>query len=265
MSVRERRPADRPAPEELAGEALVEKLRRATELTLLLDYDGTLVPLAPTPAEAAPDRELLDLLRALASRPRTHVEVVSGRDRETIEQWLGALPIALRAEHGASTRRSGGARWSEARNVSDVAVAAATAQLRQLTAPFGGTIEAKRTGAAWHYRGLRVVDAVLAELVHELAQRVAPAGFEVFHGACVIETRVRGNDKSLAVVEALERSATATIVAIGDDTTDEDMFRSLGSAHVGILVADDARPSAASHRLARPHDVRAFLAALLQG
>jgi trehalose 6-phosphate synthase/phosphatase len=62
-------------------DAVVERVRRAPETLLILDYDGTLVPFAPTPDEAAPDPALLDLLNALASRPHTHVHVISGRTR----------------------------------------------------------------------------------------------------------------------------------------------------------------------------------------
>ena len=79
---------------------------------LLLDYDGTLVPIAPTPAEARPDPALLDLLRALCARPRTRVEVVSGRPREDLDAWLGTLPMGLWAEHGYWHRASGDASWS---------------------------------------------------------------------------------------------------------------------------------------------------------
>jgi trehalose 6-phosphate synthase/phosphatase len=63
-------------------------------LFLLLDYDGTLVPFAPTPDLAEPDDKLILLLQELAARPLTEVHMVSGRSRETLERWLGALPTA---------------------------------------------------------------------------------------------------------------------------------------------------------------------------
>ena len=73
---------------------LAARLQAAPGLFLLLDYDGTLVPFAPTPDLAEPDDELILLLQELAARPLTEVHVVSGRSRETLERWLGALPIA---------------------------------------------------------------------------------------------------------------------------------------------------------------------------
>lgn len=66
---------------------------------LLLDYDGTLVPLAQSPALASPDLPLLELLAKLAGVCEVHI--VSGRLRDELKHWLGQLPIHLWAEHGA--------------------------------------------------------------------------------------------------------------------------------------------------------------------
>jgi trehalose 6-phosphate synthase/phosphatase len=72
-------PARRPA-RSLAG-ALADA-RRTMKLRLLLDYDGTLVPLARSPELAAPDDGLLRLLRRLAASPGLQIDIVSGRARE---------------------------------------------------------------------------------------------------------------------------------------------------------------------------------------
>src|SRR5262245_12510866 len=71
--------------------SVAARLRVAPARVLLLDYDGTLVPFAQTPDLACPDDELLALLRALGASPGTDVHVVSGRSRQSLEQWLGAL------------------------------------------------------------------------------------------------------------------------------------------------------------------------------
>jgi trehalose 6-phosphate synthase/phosphatase len=85
-------------------ETLAARLEAAPVLVLLLDYAGTLVPFAPTPELAEPDVELIALLRGLAARPDTEIHIVSGRTPETLERWLGALPIGLHAEHGFLSR-----------------------------------------------------------------------------------------------------------------------------------------------------------------
>ena len=66
-----------------------------------LDYDGTLMPFCDDPAQVRPDRALLDLLCRLGSCEDNAVVVVSGRDKDTLEKWLGDVPVGLVAEHGA--------------------------------------------------------------------------------------------------------------------------------------------------------------------
>jgi trehalose 6-phosphate synthase/phosphatase len=92
-------------------EALAARMRSADHLLLLLDYDGTLVPFARSPELAAPDGELRDLLAALAAKPGARVHVVSGRRRDTLERWLGDLPLGLHAEHGYWSRAARGEPW----------------------------------------------------------------------------------------------------------------------------------------------------------
>ncbi|HVM69119.1 MAG TPA: trehalose-phosphatase, partial [Gaiellaceae bacterium] len=87
---------------------------RARKLSLLLDYDGTLVPFTSHPDRAAPDPELRRLIAGVAKRPRTSVEIVSGRDPASLGRWFGDLDVSLRAEHGAWTRARGKPLWSAA-------------------------------------------------------------------------------------------------------------------------------------------------------
>src|SRR5262249_11988886 len=85
--------------------------KRASELVLILDYDDTLVPFADTPELARPDPELMSLLAALATRPKTRVHIASGRTRDYLERWFGRLPLSLHAEHGFWTRESPESQW----------------------------------------------------------------------------------------------------------------------------------------------------------
>ena len=125
----------------------------ASGLVLLLDYDGTLVPAASTPQLAAPDEDLLALLAALAQRPRTQVHVVSGRSREVLESWLGALPIGLHAEHGFWSRAERGAEWTARGTLSDEWKRKIAPILAEFAARTPGSfVEEKSSSLAWHYR-----------------------------------------------------------------------------------------------------------------
>src|SRR5258708_31153418 len=82
-------------------------LLQHTPLGILTDLDGTLLPFARTPEEAVPTPELRQLVADLAAQPGVTLAIVSGRKRETLEEFFPAPGPLLVAEHGA-WRRDGG-------------------------------------------------------------------------------------------------------------------------------------------------------------
>src|SRR5688572_28453369 len=93
-----------------ASAIVAELVATADQLVLLLDYDGTLVDITADPRDARPDGELLALLDELARHRSIALHLVSGRPRATMEEWFGALPLGLHAEHGRWSRWGG--TWS---------------------------------------------------------------------------------------------------------------------------------------------------------
>ena len=91
------------APFEALQKAMVG-VAAAPRLLVVVDYDGTLVEFSSSPRAATPDQQLLTLLRRLTQRPGTSVHVVSGRSRESLEDFLGELDLGLHAEHGLWSR-----------------------------------------------------------------------------------------------------------------------------------------------------------------
>jgi trehalose 6-phosphate synthase/phosphatase len=242
--------------------SLLDQLRRAESLALLLDYDGTLVPFAATPDEAVPGEKLCALLRALAARERTHVHVVSGRDRHSLGHWLGALPISMHAEHGYWTRRSGDADWAARFEVDAENMGLAFAAVLRLTEAVGGGVERKHAGVAWHYRGWTIDAETVANVRAQLALVVGGMGYEVLEGDCVLEVRRRGVHKGLVLERVRDWHGSAvTLAAFGDDHTDEDLFRAL--PHGSITVKVGSHESVAAHRMPDHSSVRALLADLL--
>jgi len=247
-------------------EALTARLRSAERLLLLLDYDGTLVPFARAPDLAAPDRELRELLAALASKPGVRVDVVSGRRRETLERWLGDLPVGLHAEHGYWSRMTRADRWAAAVDVGMAWLPGVRRILEQATAATpGALIEAKTASLAWHWRMAEpeLGDARAEELWRRLEQRIHGEPVELLRGEKVIEVRPRGVHKGRVVERVLGTldGPPPTIAAMGDDGTDEDLFRALPPGAIAISVG--FRPSAARYRVARPRAARALLASIV--
>jgi trehalose 6-phosphate synthase/phosphatase len=245
---------------------LARRMQDADELLLLLDYDGTLVPFTPTPELARPDAVLLGLLRALAERPETEVHVVSGRSREALEQWLGALPVWLHAEHGFWSRPPGGSEWTAAAEVGGSWREPVLAILRDITARTPGSlIEAKAVALAWHYRlADRETGARRAnELRLHLNQLLSNQPVEILAGNRVIEIRPYGIHKG-RIVPPLppERLARTAILALGDDRTDEDLFAALPPEAVTVRVGPG--PTHARYRLEGVGAVRALLQELVE-
>lgn len=240
-----------------------EAMRGAAELVLLLDYDGTLVPMADAPHLAVPDAALLGLLARLARRPRTAVHVVSGRGRDALDAWLGRLPIALHAEHGSFSRPAAGA-WTGRELPPDDWRGRALELLEDFAGRTPGSlVEQKSTGLAWHYRLADPEDG--PRRAHELQARLsallAGAPVELLAGDQVVELRPRGAHKGRIAAALLPAKPGALLAAFGDDRTDEDLFNALPPPALTVHVGP--APSVAGLRLPSVAAVRALLESLL--
>ncbi len=249
-----------------AVETLVARLKGAGRRVLLLDYDGTLVSTAARPELAAPGPELLTLLTRLAALSGTQVHVVSGRLKETLEEWLGALPVSLHAEHGLWSRSRPGEPWRMLEGVSSDWKGLARPLMDAFTARVPGSfVEEKTASLAWHYRQVDSEFGALQsrELRLKLCETLSQGPLEVLPGDKVVEVRPRGVNKGRVVGQAIERAEPgALVVAFGDDRTDEDLFAALPEG--ALSVHSGGRPSRAMYRVSGPAEVRKVLASLLE-
>ena len=194
--------------------------------------------------------------------------MVSGRPRDTLEAWFGALPIELWAEHGVWFKPAHAAVW--AATVDDVGgewlpIARERMDAFARTTP-GAFVEEKTSSVAWHYRKAArgFGRAQARDLRVALSAALADHPAEILEGKRVIEVRPRGATKAAVVQQLLSRRAPpALIVAFGDDRTDEEMFAGLPRSGISIHVGPGA--SLATHRLRHPAAVRAFLDAIAAG
>jgi trehalose 6-phosphate synthase/phosphatase len=231
------------------------------DVRLLVDYDGTLVPVARSPELAVPDDEVLALLEALAARRGLHVAIVSGRAHWNLEAWLGHLSIALWAEHGFWYRARRGERWEAASSVPHEWIQRIAPILSQIAANTPGShVERKTASVAWHYRlsepalASRQAQVLRERLDHELRDQ----RFTVLEGKKVIEIRLPGVSKALVAARATADLSSATsIVAIGDDRTDEELFRALPGSSVTVAVGNLS--SSAKYRVGDYRSVRRIL------
>jgi trehalose 6-phosphate synthase/phosphatase len=227
-----------PRPDASLASVIAES-QRTGDLRLLLDYDGTLVPLARSPELACPDEELLQLLRQLARVPGIQVELVSGRPRQTVDAWFGRLPIPLWAEHGFWFRARPAETWRPAMHVAADWVARIRPILDQFTASTPGSrLELKTAAIAWHFRGAQRDFG--ARQAHELRMLLGDAlsnqPLEVLEGKKVIEVRFRGISKAVVADQGEPHGTDRITIAFGDDRTDQDLFRALPPSSITVAV-----------------------------
>ena len=252
----------------LTGKAysgMIQQYRAATGRALLLYYDGTLVSFADEPKLAQPDAELIETLTALGADPANQLAIISGRPRQTLEEWFGKLPISLIAEHGV---------WLRNKNADWRMLKTMTAEWKERVRPIlqlyvdrlpGALLEEKEFSLAWHYRQADPEQASqrAKELIGDLAGYTRNIDVQVFEGNKVIEIRNSGVNKGTAGLEWLKQYAPDFILGIGDDWTDEDLFRALPPAAFSVRVG--LASTAARYYLSGPVTVRKMLNELCQG
>jgi trehalose 6-phosphate synthase/phosphatase len=230
---------------------------------ILLDYDGTLVPFTRLPSEASPDNAVRDMLSRLTSDKRNHIIVISGRDLSSLDRWLGAMPLTLVAEHGASFKMRSGT-WQQLVSVSDLW----KDEIRRIMQLFvircaGSFIEEKTNTIAWHYRNTQsgLGFSRSRELLNTLSQLIQNTTLQVIDGNKVVEVRIAGFDKGATALKIVNEQDPDFVLCIGDDITDEDMFKALEGEAYTIKVNNGA--SAAQYTILSQQQVLPLLNKLI--
>ena len=225
---------------------------------VFLDYDGTLVEIAPTPEEARADPELLLLLQLLQERLDGALAIVTGRPVGDIDALLHPLRLTVAALHGLAVRRRDG---------STMVAPVATALLDPVRDAFsafaadhsGTRVEDKGLSVALHFRGA----AGAADAADRLAQALAEASegaLRLQRGKMVVELLPAGTDKGTGIAGLMDTVPFAgrRPVFVGDDVTDEAGFAAVNRlGGMSVKVGDGS--TAAARRLPDVAAVRAWL------
>jgi trehalose 6-phosphate phosphatase len=199
--------------------------------SLFLDFDGTLVQLAPRPQDVSVAAWVVPTLQSLMRKLEGALAIVSGRPLSAIDAFLHPLVLAGAGCHGVQQRDvSGRIELHEAQPPASVVSCA-----RALAARHSGLLlEGKPSGLALHFRASPELGAMCREL---LAQALAEAPgaalqWELLDGHCVCELKQRAVSKGSAVRSCLADAPFAgrLPVFVGDDVTDEDGIRAVQAA-----------------------------------
>ncbi|KAJ3072177.1 threalose-6-phosphate phosphatase, partial [Quaeritorhiza haematococci] len=153
---------------------VVERYRKSKRRLLMFDYDGTLTPIRKIPSAAVPPPPMLAAMEELVKDPRNYCFVISGRDQECLENWLGHIKgLGLSAEHGsfikypdealgssAPTSSSDPSSTTDATGWVNLTSEMDLSWKQEVTEIFtyytertqGSFIEHKRCSITWHYR-----------------------------------------------------------------------------------------------------------------
>jgi trehalose 6-phosphate synthase/phosphatase len=226
----------------LLGQSSKEKMRRdfqeAKRRLILLDYDGTLVPIARHPKMATPTVELMEFLDAMAQEQKTDAVLISGRNRNELQSWFGDLGISLVAEHGVWIREKE-EDWKMLKPLNNEWKQKILPLLEMYTDRLSGSfVEEKEYSLAWHYRMAdpEMASIVAKELVDDLVNFTANIDVQVLQGNKVVEVRNAGLNKGDAGMYCRSKGDYDFILAVGDDWTDEDLFKVLPETAYSIRI-----------------------------
>lgn len=252
----------------LKREHLQKSFLGAQNRVILLDFDGTLVDFESDPAQVGVDDELRNILDRLTEISNTLVFVISGRDRDFLATNITNTKIGLVAEHGVFIRSPGQKEW--------VTVdASGTAWFEKILPVmqrysnriYGSFIEQKESALVFHYRGAygeaELVQERVNELFDDLLHFTANINVQVMRGNHLIEVKNSGASKGTAGLSIISLPIHDFILAIGDDTTDEDLFKVLPKTAHTVKVGYGE--SAASYYLNDVSDCRSLLQFMCNG
>ena len=250
---------------EVTKNKIIADFQKSHRRLLFLDYDGTLVQFKGKPEEAKPDAEIMATLMRLAGEPKNELVIISGRNKETMADWLGMLDAVLVAEHGAWIRQRG-KQWEAAGQFqSDWKETIRPVLELYVDRTPGAMIEEKDFSLVWHFR---MADAELAktriqELKHALVNLTANLEVGVFEGNKIIEIKSHGISKGHIAGIWVAKEKWDFILAAGDDYTDEDMFAAIPAEAYSIKVGYGM--SKAKFNAANINEMRLLLEKLTEG
>ncbi len=230
---------------------------------ILLDYDGTLAPFVKKPENAIPSEELVTLLQKMTADRKNKVVINSGRDRQILDKWFEGLGLDFAAEHGIFYKENG--QWhkniEEKVEWDDEIINIIQHTIDKTPRSY---LEQKDASLVWHYRK---VDVWLAELraqqlINALIGPCSRLNLQIVPGNKIVEIKPPDFNKGSEVIRRLEDGSYDFVLAIGDDTTDEDMFRALPSGGISIKVGNFS--PAAKYRIPLQSSVVPFLTNLIQ-
>jgi trehalose 6-phosphate phosphatase len=197
-----------------------------SRMAILLDVDGTLLDIAPTPNEVVVPRDLPEVLSRVRDRLDGALALVSGRMISEIDNFFAPLKLAAIGGHGAEMRPVAGGPILAGR------ATPLDAEFKQKLIDIasrhpGVLLEDKGYSLALHYRRVPKQGVALIHEVKHAHEAWGDQSIELLSGKAVLELKFAGFNKGSAVRQLMTYPPFAgrAPIFVGDDRTDEDAFK----------------------------------------
>ncbi len=244
---------------EIATTSLTSDLRACA---ILLDVDGTILDIAPTPRDVWVPPTLRQTLARLQELTGGALALVSGRLLRDIDRIFTPLQLAAIGGHGAEIRPVPGTKPQIRAESLSPELKRDLAALTELGP--GILVEDKGYSLALHYRLAPNLDAALRKAVDAVCAKMPPGTVEVLPGKAVVEVKPARISKAVAVRELMTYPPfnDRHPIFIGDDVTDEPVFGVISDfGGLGFSVGRIV-PGVDGH-FDNPEDVRSWLARIV--
>ena len=239
------------------SEEIKHAYKQSKERLIFLDYDGTLVGFFENPDDSKPDQELIEILEHLTKDINNHIVIISGRGRQSLEEWMKPYTLDIIAEHGVWIKRMDkpfktfikiNASWKKE---------ILSLLERYVNRTPGSFVEEKDYSLVWHYRKVEtgLGEVRTRELTSHLKYMTANENLEVLEGDMIVEIKNSEINKGKAAQKLMKIYPDADfLLALGDDFTDEDTFKAMPEEAYTIKVgtsASEAKFSVTSYKEVR--------------
>eukprot|EP00842_Homolaphlyctis_polyrhiza_P005863 jgi/Hompol1/6278/HPOL_002522-RA len=229
---------------------------------------GTLTPIRKVPNAATPPPDMLTAMRVLVNDPHNVVFVISGRDQACLDDWLGHIDgLGLSAEHGSFIKYPRG-KWINLAEEIDLTWKTKVTEIFDYFTERtqGSFVEHKHYAITWHYRladpdfGAFQAKECQTQL-EEAIQSKLPV--EILLGKKNLEVRPISMNKGEIVKRLVQDRQPGCDFAycVGDDRTDEDMFKALQRSHLSrseyftCTIGSATKKTFAAWHVPNPQDV----------
>lgn len=222
--------------------SILSSYQAAASRIIFMDYDGTLIPFARYPEQAVLGEPAKNIINMVVGEQRNKMVVISGRNKEFLEEQFDNMNLTLVAEHGLFIKHHDEA-WKAMIQIETDWKDKVYPVLKEYVERCPGSfIEEKNASLVWHYRN---VDEDFVQVrIHELKDDL----FEILknepklimlEGNKILEVKSTLYDKGTSALSLLQNKNYDFILAIGDDRTDEDLFAVLPDSAFTIKVGSE--------------------------